>query len=524
MTARMRESFRKRVDRGDKYPLLWALHETLHFEFYLGGALAFIATIFQVMSLFTLRFLIQFADDAYVAANQGTTPPPIARGIGLVVGVTCMQIVQSLGTNHFLYRGMMVGGQSRTVLIGLIFEKAMVLSGRAKAGGQSTDKAEKPKSGKNTKGGKEKGEKRPETDTDGWANGRITNLMSVDTQRIDLANGFFHMLWLAPLSAVITLAMLIVNLSYSALTGFALLVLGVPLLTRAIRSLFKRRKTINAITDQRVSLTQEILQSVRFVKFFGWETAFLDRLKAIRKREIYSIQILLSIRNAINAVSMSLPIFASLLSFVTYSLSGNDMNPAEVFSSLALLNGLRIPLNLLPLVLGQVVDAWSSMKRIQDFLMAEEIVDDTTYKLDGPNAMELNDASFTWEKTAKQDGKGLDGQEKKGAKEKKEKTEDSAGEDASTLVEEREQFKLHEVNLALGRNELVAIIGTVGSGKSSLLAALAGDMRKTAGEVVLGASRAFCPQYAWIQNTTLQENILFGKEIDRGRYGQVIDA
>src|SRR5262249_15956525 len=142
--------------------------------------------------------------------------------------------------------------------------------------------------------------------------------------------------------------------------------LGLPLLTRAIRSLFARRKAINKITDQRVSLTQEILQSVRFVKYFGWESAFLERLKAIRRRELYSIQVLLSIRNAINAVSLSLPIFASMLSFITYSLTNHELRPAEVFSSLALFNGLRIPLNLLPLVLGQVVDAWSSLKRIQE--------------------------------------------------------------------------------------------------------------------------------------------------------------
>jgi ABC-type transport system involved in cytochrome bd biosynthesis fused ATPase/permease subunit len=61
----------------------------------------------------------------------------------------------------------------------------------------------------------------------------------------------------------------------------------------------------------------------------------------------------------------------------------------------------------------------------------------------------------------------------------------------------------------------VAVIGSVGSGKSSLLAALAGDMRRTKGEMTMGASRAFCPQYAWIQNATVRENILFGKDIDR---------
>ncbi|KAI3550246.1 ABC transporter [Colletotrichum filicis] len=553
MTDKLKASFKKHIDKGGRYPILWALHETYFFEFWLGGMLQLASTVFQVMSPFTLRYLIQFANDAYAASQQGLPPPAIGRGIGLVIGVTIMQILQSLGTNHFIYRGMMIGGQSRAVLISVIFEKAMSLSGRAKAGGLKdataaaaanappVDEKGKKKAKKNAKKGETKG---PGVSGDGtgWGNGRIVNLMSVDTYRIDQASALFHLTWTAPISCIITLVVLLINLSYSALAGFALLVAGIPLLTRAIRSLFKRRKSINKVTDQRVSLTQEILQSVRFVKYFGWETAFLDRLKEIRKREIHAIQILLAIRNAINAVSLSLPIFASMLSFVTYAKTNNALNPAEVFSSLALFNGLRIPLNLLPLVLGQVVDAWSSLKRIQEFLLAEEQEEDVVFKPEGENALEMTNASFTWERTATQESEKTVGGAAKGGKKVATQTPapakniskpdeplassgDSTGDGASTLVEEeREPFKLQDINFEIKRDELVAVIGTVGSGKTSLLAALAGDMRKTSGEVVLGASRAFCPQYAWIQNATVRDNILFGKDMDRAWYQEVINA
>jgi ATP-binding cassette, subfamily C (CFTR/MRP), member 1 len=545
LTEKMRVSFDMRRARGDKYPLLWAMHETFVFEFWLGAALQVMSTIFQVMSPFTLRFLIQFANDAWVAARDGTQPPPIAHGIGLVLGVTAMQILQSLGTNHFIYRGMMIGGQSRAVLISMVFEKAMVISGRAKAGGlkegdatalpATTDKD-------NTKDTKGKG-KGPAIAGDGigWGNGRIVNLMSTDTHRIDQASALFHLVWTAPLSILITLVMLCINLGYSALAGFALLVIGIPLLTMAIRSLFRRRKGINKITDQRVSLTQEVLSSVRFVKFFGWESAFLARLKEIRKSEIHAIQILLSIRNAINAISMSMPIFASTLAFITYSLTDNAMAPAQVFSSLALFNGLRMPLNLMPLVLGQVVDAWSSIKRIQEFLLAEEQQEDVIWKSDGKNAVEMRDAGFTWERTKTQDpqsgapttgkaGKDSEKQSKQAAPAPSvvaAQRPASAGDSSagSTLIdEEREPFKLQGLDFEIGRDELVAVIGTVGCGKSSLLAALAGDMRKTSGEVMLGARRAFCPQYAWIQNATVRDNIVFGKELDKEWYDEVIDA
>ncbi|MCJ1276313.1 hypothetical protein MMC21_004118 [Puttea exsequens] len=559
LSGRLNASFRRRVARGDRYPLIWAMHETFKFEFWLGGTCQLFSSIFQVVSPFTLRYLIAFADEAYIAQVTHAPGPPIGHGIGLVIGITLMQMLQSMGTNHFIYRGQMVGSQARGVLITTIFEKAMRISGRAKAGGKALVEAEMKEAGSlKTETAKKGFFKRlldtklhpgggPQVTADraagisgdgaGWGNGRIVNLMSTDTYRIDQASGMFHMIWTSPISILITLVLLVVNLTYSALAGFALLVIGIPVLTEAIKSLFKRRRAINKITDQRVSLTQEILQSVRFVKYFGWESSFLERIGDIRKREIRAIQILLAIRNAINAVSMSLPIFASMLSFITYSLSQHDLNPAYVFSSLALFNSLRMPLNLLPLVIGQVVDAWSSLGRIQDFLIAEEQDDDFVWDMEGENAVSMSHADFTWERTITQDGdkKGGPSITKKQAKEAKDaenaaakarKSNDlpKSGEDSASTLTEVEPFKLHNMDFSIRRNELIAVIGGVGSGKSSLLAALAGDMRRTHGSIMMGASRAFCPQYAWIQNASVKENILFGKEYNRNLYEAVVDA
>ncbi len=562
LTDRLQTSFRKRVARGDKQPLIWAMHETFKAEFWFGGICQLFANMFQVMSPFTLRYLIQFADDAYSASIHGTAPPHIGIGLGFVFGVTIMQMLQSLGTNHFIFRGMMVGGEARAVLISMIFEKAMKISGRAKAGGRALEGGPKSEAvlaqeAKNEKDAKKYRKKsgpggppdnRPGIagDGSGWGNGRVVNLMSVDTYRVDQASGMFHLIWTAPIGCTITLVVLLINLTYSALAGFGLLVIGLPALTKAVKILFRKRAAINKITDQRVSLTQEILQAVRFVKYFGWEMAFLERLGDIRKREIHAIQVLLAIRNGINAVSMSLPIFASMLSFICYSLTDHGLNPANVFSSLALFNGLRMPLNLLPLVIGQVVDAWSSVKRIQEYLLCEDQEESAVWDPDGENAVEMHDASFTWERTVTQDPEHLKGgpgkvqskqqiEEVKKAKKLAAKDEkaleasysasgDTTPETASTSNEAREPFKLQDMNFTIGRNELVAVIGSVGSGKSSFLAAMAGDMRKTAGEVVLSADRAFCPQYAWIQNTSVKENILFGKEMDRAWYKSVIDA
>ena len=557
LSDKLRTSFQRRVARGDKYPLVWALHETFKFEFWLGGICQLWTSILQVMAPFTLRYLIAFATEAYEANASHKPPPHISKGIGLVIGISIMQMFQSLCTNQFIYRGQMVGAQARGSLITIIFEKAMKISGRAKAGGKTTedtikqdgeveketrkqnflkrilDKKLHPTGGPQVTPDKAKG---ISGDGAGWGNGRVVNLMSTDTYRVDQASGMFHMVWTSPVAIVITLIVLLVNLTYSALAGFALLVIGIPALTKAIKLLFARRRAINKITDQRVSLTQEILQAVRFVKYFGWESAFLERIGQIRRHEIHGIQILLIIRSGINACSMSLPIFASMLSFVTYSLSNHDLDPAPIFSSLALFNSLRMPLNLLPLVIGQVVDAWSSLGRIQDFLIAEEQNDDFVWDMEGKHAVSMEHADFTWERNITQipeSKTGLQGNrkqtravkdaEKAAAKELK-SAGSKSGEDSSSTLTQVEPFKLHDMEFSVGRNELIAVIGGVGSGKSSLLAALAGDMRRTHGIVTMGATRAFCPQYAWIQNTSVKENILFGKPFDRKWYDAVIDA
>ncbi|GAB1214638.1 hypothetical protein ATERTT37_003802 [Aspergillus terreus] len=523
----------RRVHAGSRIPLLAALYDTFRFEFLLGGVCQLLSSLLLVFAPYLTRYLIAFSTEAYAAQHRGTPAPHIGRGMGFAVGITCIQVFQSLCTNQFLYRGQMVGGQIRGLLICQVFNKAMKLSGRAKAGGKPS--AEEKANIEALKVAKKRALrptsiqaiferiKKPTgaVDESGWNNGRIIALMSVDVDRINLACGMFHMVWTAPISMIVTLILLLVNIGYSCLCGYALLVFGLPFLTYAVRFLVKRRRNINRLTDQRVSLTQEILQGVRFVKFFGWESSFLNRLKEIRKREIRLIQTLLAVRNAIMSVSMSIPVFASLLSFVTYALSKHDLDPAPVFSSLALFNALRMPLNLLPMVIGQIADAWTALNRIQDFIFAEERKEDIHHDKSLANAISMEHATFTWEQSPAEVGaEHLKGPEKRA------KPAQAVAESKSTLEvqEPGEPFRLTDVCLEIGRNELVAVIGTVGSGKSSLLSALAGEMRLEEGCVRLGTTRAFCSQYAWIQNTSVRNNILFGTDYDHTWYEQVIDA
>ncbi|EGE02097.1 ABC multidrug transporter [Trichophyton equinum CBS 127.97] len=545
LSAKLEASFQKRIERGDRHPLLGAGYETFKLEIWIGACCQMVACVLQVLTPYTTKYLIAFATEAYIARHKHAPGPHVRNGIGIAIGITVMQIVQSVTTSQFFFRGMMVGGQARAVLVSMIFSKATRLSGRARAGGKAISPGEM-----GAKATQQDTELRKAHDTiltsifskkkhvgptnavagvvgdgTGWSNGRIVTLMSVDTDRIDKALGLFHLLWTSPIIIILALILLLVNIGYSALSGYALLVAGIPLLTHAIKSLIRRRKKINKITDQRVSLTQEILQAVRFVKFFGWEQSFLKRLDELRKREVRAIQVVLAIRNVLLCIALSLPVFASMLSFTTFSLTKHPLNPAPIFSSLALFNTLRLPLNMLPLVLGQVTDAWTALNRIQDFLLAEEQRDDVERDDSLDNALEIDNASFTWERlpTSEEDSLGKKGPGNRKGKAKVAKDMEKENAD-SGLQSPTEPFQLTNLSFTAGRNELIAVIGTVGCGKSSLLAALAGDMRMMGGHASMGASRAFCPQYAWIQNATVKENILFGKEYDEAWYNQVIDA
>ncbi|RKF81907.1 Multidrug resistance protein fer6 [Golovinomyces cichoracearum] len=551
ITTKVQESFEKRVAQGNKYALIFALYETFKREFWIGGLCQLLASLLQTISPLVLRYLIVFAQDAYNAKNGSTPAPSIWIGLGLVFGITLIQLIQSLQINQSLYHGMIVGGAARAALISLIFEKSLKISGRARAGDEKTIKASKlEEKSKELKSKLKKGDARSRrrnsknVDGIGWSNGIVMNLMSLDSHRVDQASAHFHMLWTAPISCIITLVLLTINLSYSALAGFGFLTLGVLAISMITKRLFLWRKSIDKTTDQRISLTQEIVKAVNFVKLFGWESAFLSKLQLIRKREIHDIQILLTMRNAMNTVTLSLPIFSSMLTYVTYSLTGHLLEPAVVFSSLALFNSLRIPLNLLPSAISQVTDAWSSVCRIQQYLISEEIKDEIHVDSKVEMAVEMKEAEFSWERIPTNETSQKKNEEPEVKldfnylKDRKNDVSQSKIKEQKALkiqlsdnqtfdeknIDEEKPFQLKNINLSIRRNELVAVIGGVGSGKSSLLGAIAGEIRKTKGELRLGVSRSFCPQSAWIQNTTIKKNILFGKEIKEEWYNQVLNA
>lgn len=525
--------FKQFIDDGQTNPLLWSLYGSFRFEIFVSGLCALAGTILRVVSAFVLRSLIQFSTDVYKANALGAPKPPMRNGVGLVAGITLMLLAQSLFLNQFSYHGQLIGGQSRGVLISMIYEKAMTISSRAKFGvkdlptlgdielekNKTNRKKNEAKENTRESQGSQKGKQR--NDNMVWANSNIVNLMSVQTSRIEKAMSLFHIIWTSPMACLITLAFVTINLSYCGLPGFGLLVIGLPASTMATHCLIHRRKQITKVTDQRLSLIHEILHSMRTIKYLCWENSFMASLREIRSREVDAIQVVLMVRNAINATNIVLPVFASILSLITYSLSGHTLTPARVFSTVALFNSLRGPLNLFPLVLGQLDDAWASLKRIEKFLLEEECEEYTIHGSNDKTAILLRRASFTWERNTVQESV-MDTTASTNRPQKAIPQRELSRDDTTRPL--AKPFKLRNLNFSAKHGELIAVIGAVGSGKSSLLASLAAEMRKTSGDIILTGSRAFCPQYPWIQNTTVQNNITFGKEMNKEKYTEIIKA
>jgi ATP-binding cassette subfamily C (CFTR/MRP) protein 1 len=253
---------------------------------------------------------------------------------------------------------------------------------------------------------------------------------------------------------------------------------------------------------------------------------------------------------------MTIPVIASILSFITYSLTGHVLQPSLIFSSLTIFNLVRMPLMFLPMVIGAFVDGQVSMNRIQEMFLADELEKLPEVNYDAKDAILIDDGDFVWQSappshaTAGKETKGDKGdnghskmtssalkrkfqnlrQNIKPADDKDNNSDSTTvavpsekGRDNDSNEDEYEPAPfLRNINVRIPRGSLVAIVGSVGSGKSSLLNALVGEMKQTKGDIVFGGDVGYCPQTAWIQNNTVKNNILFGLPLDEQRYQQVI--
>ncbi|KAG5234890.1 ABC transporter family member [Salix suchowensis] len=322
-----------------------------------------------------------------------------------------------------------------------------------------------------------------------FPSGKITNMITTDADALQQICLLLHELWSAPFSITMSMVLLYQQLGVASLSGSLVLVLMVP--TQAILLNRMRQLTKEGLhrTDRRVSLMNEILAAMDTVKCYAWEKIFQFRVQSVRNDELSlfrSAQLLFAFNSFIVNI---IPVVVTLVSFSTFTLLGGDLTPAKAFTSLSLFQVLRYPLNILPNLLSQVVNANISLQRLEELFLAEERVLAPNPPLEpGIPAISIENGNFSWDLKL-------------------------------------ENPTLSNINLNIQVGSLVAIVGGTGEGKTSLISAMLGELPPMQdASVVIRGTVAYAPQVPWIFNATVRDNILFGLKYEPSRYGKAIDV
>ncbi|CAH1406918.1 unnamed protein product [Nezara viridula] len=319
--------------------------------------------------------------------------------------------------------------------------------------------------------------------------GEIVNLMAVDSQSIMGSLTYINYLFLAPLQIGLALYFLWQQLGPCVLAGLAVMLIMIPMNSFIVNKTKDLQQKQMKNKDERVKMINEVLSGMKVLKLYAWEPSFLDRVLRIRDKETKILKKAAYLRAATTFVWSCAPFMVSILTFAAYVLLDDThvLDSSKVFVSISLFNIMQTPLMMVPMVLSSAIQAAVSIKRINKFLNSEDLdLDTVTHDTKDEEPLVMEKCTFSW---------GAD-----------------------------EPSTLHNLDLKVKPGSLVAVVGAVGSGKSSLISAFLGEMHRVSGRVNTRGSIAYVPQLAWIQNCTLQDNILFGKTLDSKKYHKVINA
>lgn len=477
--------------------------------------------------------------------EPGTTPRNV---IWLyVIMLSFSDILRSLADGQSLWIGRKVCIRLRAIVIGEIYSKA--LRRKAAASGDTTlgdkkdredaavnkAKAERPSLVQRLTGiVKRKDAKKPAADSvpeinvtapaektgsDEQVNvGTIINLMSVDSFKVSEVTAYLHFLFAAaPTQLAVAIYLLYQILGLSSIPGLVVMVILLPVNILFARGFGIFQKKVMAGTDKRIHTTNEILQNIRIIKYFAWEHRFSKLVDEKRAAELKALRSKYILWACAVAVWNTVPVLITFFSFLVYTVvEKKPLYPSTAFTAISLFSILRVPLDQLGDMIAHVQESKVSVDRIEEFLNEEETEKYEQLKHDnvdeeGNKTIGFKNATFSW-----------------GGKEK-------SGEDLSGA------FRLMDLNINFEIGKLNIIAGPTGSGKTSLLMALLGEMTIIKGTVNLpgGTNRedaradpetgltetvAYCAQQAWLVNANIKENILFAASLDEQRYKDVIVA
>lgn len=377
--------------------------------------------------------------------------------------------------------------------------------------------------------------------------GQINNLVAIETNQLMWFLFLCPNLWAMPVQIIMGVILLYNLLGSSALVGAAVIVLLAPMQYFIATKLAEAQKSTLDYSTERLKKTNEILKGIKLLKLYAWEHIFCKSVEETRVKELSSLKAFALYTSLSIFMNAAIPIAAVLATFVTHAYaSGNNLQPAEAFASLSLFHILVTPLFLLSTVVRFAVKAIISVQKLNEFLLSDEIGDDS---------WRTGEASLPFESCKKHTGVQpktinrkqpgryhLDSYEQSTRRLRPMETEDIAikvtngcfswGSGAATLS---------NIDIRIPTGQLTMIVGQVGCGKSSLLLAILGEMQTLDGKVhwsnvnesepSFEATRsrnrysvAYAAQKPWLLNATVEENITFGSPFNKQRYKAVTDA
>ncbi|KAH8986106.1 hypothetical protein EDB92DRAFT_2054957 [Lactarius akahatsu] len=345
--------------------------------------------------------------------------------------------------------------------------------------------------------------------------GKMNNLVSTDLENLVDGRDFLLLVLYFPLQMVVSVWFLYNILGWSAFVGMAFMVALFPIPGTIAGKIQKVQKETVKRTDARVQAATETMGILRMIKLFGWEPKIAARLAEKREQELRYIK-LRQILNLINGnVNFFIPVITMVVTYVTYTaIMKRALTPSTVFSSMAVFDLIRDQLHTIFWMIPMFIQARVSVDRVNDFLHETELLDEFADANKGSERVMLTDAShfdqdvigfqnasFTWS------------------------NDDPDG----TLTPSRRRFTLRvQGELLFKRGCFNLIIGPTGSGKTSLLMALLGEMHfvpmspDSWYHLPREGGVSYAAQESWVQNETIRDNILFGAPYDEERYNNVI--
>ncbi|XP_038686802.1 ABC transporter C family member 3-like [Tripterygium wilfordii] len=320
--------------------------------------------------------------------------------------------------------------------------------------------------------------------------GEIINFMTVDAERIGDFCWYMHDPWLVLVQVGLALGILYKNLGLAAVAALIATVIVMLVNYPLGRLQEKFQEKLMESKDNRMKATSEILRNMRILKLQGWEMKFLSKIIDLRKTEASWLKKFVYSSAITSFVFWGAPTFVSVVTFGTCILLGIPLSSGKILSALATFRILQEPIYNLPDTISMIVQTKVSLDRLASFLCLDDLQCDAIEKITRGSsdiAIEIVEGHFSW--------------------------------DLSSSIP-----TLRDINFKVYNGMRVAVCGTVGSGKSSLLSCILGEIPKLSGTLRLCGSKAYVGQSPWIQSGKIEDNILFGKEMDRERYETVLEA